>query len=345
MLEVIEYLVRNRDRLVPREELQAAVWAGVRVEEDSLYRAIAIARRLLETGSGVAEPIQTVRGNGYRFAASVERGARAAPRQRPAALLPGRAVALAALEDALDRVRTGRREIVAVPGEAGIGKTRLVESFADVEFCAAELAAALAGDELEISERCDDLARAGVAEWPDGTLSERFRFRHALHRDVLYDRAAPARRRGQHRRIAEQLVVAYGERAEPIAAALAAHFEASGDAMHALAWYRAAIEAAARRHAGRDAHALAERALALLTRADATGRVADELGIRFALAPALPEALGFADPAVEANLLRVGTSAASPRPSGSSARRSRSGGAPITPTASCSRSATPLRFT
>ena len=142
MLEVIEYLVRNRDRLVPREELQAAVWAGVRVEEDSLYRAIAIARRLLETGSGVAEPIQTVRGKGYRFAASVERGARAAPRQRPAALLPGRAVALAALEDALDRVRTGRREIVAVLGEAGIGKTRLIESFADVEFCAAELAAA-----------------------------------------------------------------------------------------------------------------------------------------------------------------------------------------------------------
>ena len=67
VLEVIEYLVRHRDRLVPRAELQAAVWAGVRVEEDSLYRAIAIARRLLETGAGVAEPIQTVRGKGYRW--------------------------------------------------------------------------------------------------------------------------------------------------------------------------------------------------------------------------------------------------------------------------------------
>lgn len=557
VLEVIEYLVRHRDRLVPRAELQAAVWAGVRVEEDSLYRAIAIARRLLEAGAGVAEPIQTVRGKGYRFAAPVEVVARPAKQRRIATELPGRAAALAALDDALDRVRAGRREIVAVLGEAGIGKTRLVESFADdlqrgsdaevaigrcleplagaepysplveavarlarrsdsaaidvlrsrapswlarlpafadatgakraaptreqlveeladalealaaerplvlvledlhwsdhatlgllsalaqrsepamllivvtirsgerappgdplaklvaeligkrlctelalepldddgvrallaarcthappervrwladrsggnplflhhlidfaderggrddgvptqladllwhrivslgtgavellgaasvagVEFCAAELAAALEADELDVAERCDDLAqreiviaRSGVAEWPDGTLSERFRFRHALHRDVLYERSAPARRRVQHRCIGERLASAHGDGAAAVAAVLAAHFEAGGDAARAVAWYRVAIEAAARRHAGRDAHALAERALALIAKGDAAGNAADELDIRFALAPALPEALGFADPAVEANLVRA----------------------------------------
>lgn len=124
-----------------------------------------------------------------------------------------------------------------------------------------------------------------------------------MHRDVLYERAAPARRRIQHRRIAERLASAHGARAEAIAAALAAHFEASGEAAPALAWYRTAIEAAARRHAGRDA--LATRALATLARGDAASQAAYELDIRFALAPALPEALGFADPAVEANLLRA----------------------------------------
>jgi hypothetical protein len=65
------------------------------------------------------------------------------------------------------------------------------------------------------------------------------------------------------------------------------------------------IEAAARRHAGHEAKELAERALGLVPRIAEGERDAAELDVRFALAPALPEALGLTDPALDANLARA----------------------------------------
>jgi len=127
VLEVLLHLVEHRDRLVPRTELLAAVWAGVRVEEASLYRAIAIARRLLGEAAGAPDPIRTLQGKGYRFAAPVaalEPGA-----GQGAGALPGRADALATLSQLLERARAGARQLVVVSGEAGIGKTSLLASF------------------------------------------------------------------------------------------------------------------------------------------------------------------------------------------------------------------------
>jgi hypothetical protein len=34
------------------------------------------------------------------------------------------------------------------------------------------------------------LEERGIAEWPDGTISRRYGFRHALYQNVLYDRRA-----------------------------------------------------------------------------------------------------------------------------------------------------------
>jgi DNA-binding winged helix-turn-helix (wHTH) protein len=561
VLELLLYLVRHAERLVPRDELLAQVWRGVHVEETSLYRAVAIARRLVAQADGADAPIRTVRGRGYRFVAEVATGEPASGAALDAEL-PGRAEALASLAAALGRARAGERQLVVVSGEAGLGKTRLVETFlaslraegvatttgqclapfdggepwspllealarlcrrtgapavealrtrapawlaqlpgftdpsardlfesrargasrerlieeladaldeiagqrplvvaledlqacdratlwllaalaqrreaaailvigtartgdpaspaealwklvgelkargrcseiplhplaeadvaavvraraggaepdrerarwlsqrsagnplylhalldsqaspgergdvpeslaerierqiealdpeaarlleaasaAGLEFSAAEAAAALGAELVPVEEACDELARraifltrSGVGEWPDGTLAARFRFRHALHREVLAARATPARRREHHRLLAERVERAFAGRPRELGAALAEHFERGGDAAGALRHYTAAVESAARRHAGHEARALAERAIALVPRVPERDAAAAELAIRFALLPVLPEALGFDHPEVEANLARA----------------------------------------
>jgi DNA-binding winged helix-turn-helix (wHTH) protein len=76
VFDLLRYLVDAGGRVVSREELLAQIWADVHVAESSLYRAVAIARQLLGDGAGAAEPIELVRGRGYRFAAPLAAGAR-----------------------------------------------------------------------------------------------------------------------------------------------------------------------------------------------------------------------------------------------------------------------------
>jgi hypothetical protein len=195
-----------------------------------------------------------------------------------------------------------------------VAAVRLLEAAgsAGPEFSAAEAAAALEAELADVEDRCDELARrgiflsrAGVTEWSDGTLSARFRFRHALHRDVLAARVPPARSREHHRRIAHRLEHGLGAGAAEAAPLLADHFVRGGEPGRAMPYYRVAVEVAARRHAGYEAKTLAEQALALLPLLPASERDAHELALRFALAPALPEVAGFADPAVDENLARA----------------------------------------
>jgi DNA-binding winged helix-turn-helix (wHTH) protein len=191
---------------------------------------------------------------------------------------------------------------------------RLLEaaSLAGLEFSAAEVAAALDAELLEVEEGCDELARralflarAGAHEWPDGTVAASFRFRHGLHREVLAARAPPARARSLHLRLADRLARAFAARPGEHAAVLADHFERGGAAEAAVRHYRAAVLGAARRHAGHEAWHLASRALALVARLPAADAAEAELALRFAVLPVLPEALGFDHPEVERNLERA----------------------------------------
>ncbi len=115
----------HRERVATREELLEQVWSDAHVAESSLYRAVTLLRRILGDGTGVAEPIELVRGRGYRFCAPVADG----PAQTDPELV-GRGDALAALAAALERARTGERQLVFVTGEAGIGKSSLIDAFA-----------------------------------------------------------------------------------------------------------------------------------------------------------------------------------------------------------------------
>jgi DNA-binding winged helix-turn-helix (wHTH) protein/TolB-like protein/Flp pilus assembly protein TadD len=71
-VEVLVYLVANRDRMVPKRELMDAVWPRMVVEENNLTQAISNLRRALGDSRDAPAFIATVAGRGYQFVAEVQ---------------------------------------------------------------------------------------------------------------------------------------------------------------------------------------------------------------------------------------------------------------------------------
>ena len=179
--ELLRLLIRSRDRIVPTDELMAALWPDTIVSPASLNRAVSHARRALDdTGRGAV--LKSVPKRGYRFVGEVveldpdleadsafpsksipspadaeghaprakppakgasirpEGSAGAGPDSlRPALEIPipnerhrhfvGRRDALSILDAAREEVLRGQPRIAVIHGPAGIGKTRLGETF------------------------------------------------------------------------------------------------------------------------------------------------------------------------------------------------------------------------
>jgi two-component system alkaline phosphatase synthesis response regulator PhoP len=69
-LQLLRYLVDNRERVVPREEILERVWEYSReVSSRTIDVHIAWLRQKLESDPQVPRHIQTIRGKGYRFSA------------------------------------------------------------------------------------------------------------------------------------------------------------------------------------------------------------------------------------------------------------------------------------
>jgi predicted ATPase len=185
---------------------------------------------------------------------------------------------------------------------------RLLEaaSVAGVEFTAAEAAAGLLAEEDNIEEIGERLARtgqwvqaAGVAEWPDGTLSGRYRFLHAVPHEVVYTRLAEGHRIHLHRRIAARKETAYGERAREIATELAVHFEEGRELRHASVYLEHAGRNALQRSANAEATRHLTHALTLLARLPASvERTRQELTLHLALGTPLLALRGYGAPEV-----------------------------------------------
>jgi TolB-like protein len=67
VLEVLNYLIEHRDRVVPKEELLDKLWPDVHVSESALTTAIRDARRALSDSPTDPRWIRTVYGRGFRF--------------------------------------------------------------------------------------------------------------------------------------------------------------------------------------------------------------------------------------------------------------------------------------
>jgi predicted ATPase len=147
---VLRYLTENPGRLITHDELLEALWPETYVQPQILRTYMLELRKIL--GDDIAEPrfIETVPKRGYRFVAAVTEAAEhhtgrhsEAPKP-PVAQIVGREQELGQLEAALAHITAGQRCVVLVSGEAGIGKTALVDAFSR-EACAEGRAIAVRG--------------------------------------------------------------------------------------------------------------------------------------------------------------------------------------------------------
>jgi DNA-binding winged helix-turn-helix (wHTH) protein/predicted ATPase len=185
-------------------------------------------------------------------------------------------------------------------------------SVAGVEFASAAAAAAADQDVLSTEEHCERLVRQhhflqakGLGEWPDGTVSARYRFGHELYHRVVYERVAAARRRRLHERLGQRLEVAYGAKADEIAAELALHFEQARDPARAAGYLGHAADRAARHFAHREAVDYLRRALRAVERLPETERAGHELRLQVRLGLQLQITKGFAAPEAQQAYLRA----------------------------------------
>lgn len=70
-LALLAHLVEKPGRLVSREELLRDVWGGVHVCESAIMQAVSGLRRALGDDPRRQAFVQTVRGQGYRFASGI----------------------------------------------------------------------------------------------------------------------------------------------------------------------------------------------------------------------------------------------------------------------------------
>ena len=134
-LRLLMYLLQNRERVIPKDELLDRVWSDTTVSDGVLFTALKEIRRALGDDGSRQRVIQTLRGRGYRLIAPVEErlaveAVATRSTQRGAPEFVGRGPILDQLDAALEDALAGRGRIVLLAGEAGIGKTRTAEEFA-----------------------------------------------------------------------------------------------------------------------------------------------------------------------------------------------------------------------
>lgn len=127
----LSHLVANAGRLVTKESLLTTVWPRSVVVESVLTTVVRELRRALEDPVRSPRFIQTAHGQGYRFIAPVTACEVLPPVSEVGAstLLVGRETESRQLQDSFAACFNGSRQIVFLAGEAGIGKTAIIDEF------------------------------------------------------------------------------------------------------------------------------------------------------------------------------------------------------------------------
>lgn len=205
------------------------------------------------------------------------------------------------LEQRFERLRPEEQRVLEVGSVVG------------VEFAAALVAAGLDAEVEQAEAWCEALARRqqwlrtqGQSAWPDGTVSGRYGFIHALYQDMVYSRVTAARRRRLHQRIGERLAAGHAAQAPELAAELALHFERGRDNQRAVHYCQHAAEHALQRYAYREATTHLTKGLELLTTLPVDPeRAKQELQLHLALFTSLSATQGPGSPELEPILTRA----------------------------------------
>jgi DNA-binding winged helix-turn-helix (wHTH) protein len=127
---LLNHLVDNHGLLVTQSEIFEALWPDTYVQPEVLKSHIRDIRKALGDNPRKATYVETLPRRGYRFLAPVtdpdwSRSGVGAARQT----IVGREAELQKLARLLDAAMGGERRLVFVTGEAGIGKTALLDAF------------------------------------------------------------------------------------------------------------------------------------------------------------------------------------------------------------------------
>jgi DNA-binding winged helix-turn-helix (wHTH) protein/predicted ATPase len=132
---VLQFLAERAQDVVTKQELFDHVWRGMVVSDDALTSCIKELRAALDDDARRPHTIETRHRRGYRLMVPVTLvadrnldppvGVIASDPSR----LVGRAAELQELAQCFDQARSGRRQMVFVTGEAGIGKSSLADTF------------------------------------------------------------------------------------------------------------------------------------------------------------------------------------------------------------------------
>jgi DNA-binding winged helix-turn-helix (wHTH) protein/tetratricopeptide (TPR) repeat protein len=130
--DVLRYLVEHADRVVPQDEILEALWPETYVNPEVIKKYILGIRKILGDQTNQPSFVATFPRRGYQFIASVREEipstiSDVAPNKIKT--IVGRESARAKLEDLFHKTLQGQRQIVFITGEAGIGKTTLVDAF------------------------------------------------------------------------------------------------------------------------------------------------------------------------------------------------------------------------
>jgi hypothetical protein len=183
------------------------------------------------------------------------------------------------IEAQLERLSPKEQSVLEVASIVGASfSADLVSSAADTDLKSTE-------DLFEELSRRHPIVRwAGIERFPDGAVTERYEFVHALYRRVLYDRQSPGRRARLHRRIGERLEALSGVRIDEVAAELAYHFEASADWPRAIDYLLRTAEISRSRYAAAQADSVLERARGLVSKLPEAQRAPKEIELLTKLA-------------------------------------------------------------
>ena len=139
-LDLLFLLIDRRGDLVTRAEIFERIWGNNLFldTDNAINSAVRKIRRALRDNPDAPRFVVTVPAKGYRFIAKVTMAAAddigvrlPSMPQGPEPIVVGREAELARLESWAAQVIEGRRRVVFVAGEAGIGKTTFVSAFLD----------------------------------------------------------------------------------------------------------------------------------------------------------------------------------------------------------------------
>ena len=129
--DLLRYLVEHAERLVTQDEILEALWPETYVNPEGIRKYILEIRKVLGDQRNPPLFIETFPKRGYQFVAKVtdERALPPSGVEIELGNIVGRDASLAELNQALEKTSMGKRQVIFVTGEAGVGKTTLVDVF------------------------------------------------------------------------------------------------------------------------------------------------------------------------------------------------------------------------